>query len=141
MNDRDARLIEARSAVLIDQEMVDIRRQTRIQQIRDRLGAASQGPWHAVDLRHQRGGQIRIFPKRGMFLANVLRSGDNPDADAALIANAPADIAWLLDQLQEALNRLPGIDARCSEPDCGEPLRLIEIGAVGHCGEKCGSDG
>lgn len=30
-------------------------------------------------------------------------------------------------------------DACCPELDCGEPLRLIESGAVGHCGMKCGN--
>lgn len=31
-------------------------------------------------------------------------------------------------------------DERCPDPECGEPLRLIEAGLVGHCGRTCGPE-
>jgi hypothetical protein len=31
----------------------------------------------------------------------------------------------------------PAEEARCPDPECGELLRLIAIGAVGHCGRDC----
>jgi hypothetical protein len=30
-------------------------------------------------------------------------------------------------------------EPRCPEPECGEPLALIEAGLVGHCGRGCGA--
>lgn len=35
--------------------------------------------------------------------------------------------------------RMIGAERRCPESDCGEPMDLIERGAVGHCGAKCGN--
>ncbi len=79
--------------------------------IRQREQAASNSPWHLVDLRHQRGGQIRIFPGRGCnyIVANVLASGDKATADAEFIAAARTAIPALLaavDSLAGALAEL-----------------------------------
>lgn len=74
-----------------------------LKEIEARADAASNGPWRAVDLRHQRGGQIRIFPAmgEGYILANVLAKGDRPEADAEFIAHAPTDVRALLAEIRE----------------------------------------
>lgn len=52
--------------------------------------AASPGPMRAVDLRHQKGGQIRIFPAmgEGYIAANVLRTNPRALADAEFVVEA-----------------------------------------------------
>lgn len=38
-------------------------------------------------------------------------------------------------------DRAPAVDEpRCPDPECGEPLALIESGAVGHCGRSCAGE-
>jgi hypothetical protein len=82
------------------------------------------GPWKAVDLRHQKGGQVRIVSdntdeiRAGRYnhVANVLAGGDRPAEDAKLIASAPeqqAKIKALADAL-EAFAATHG-DCRCDE--------------------------
>jgi hypothetical protein len=74
----------------------------QIDEIEQRKNAASGGPWHAVDLRHQRGGQIRIFPApgEGYIVANVLAKGDRPAEDAEFIAHAYEDVEVLLAEVK-----------------------------------------
>jgi hypothetical protein len=61
----------------------------RLADLRALLDAATPGPWEAVDLRHQKNGQIRILPLRGgWIIANVLAKGDNADADTEMIVAA-----------------------------------------------------
>jgi hypothetical protein len=67
--------------------------------IRRRVVAATHGPWYAVDCRHQKGGQIRIFSSArfcSAILANVLRSNPNGTQDAQLIGHARQDLEVLL---------------------------------------------
>ncbi len=105
-------IVELRAAVQVDQERADIQRTIQLDKIRRRHTSASNGPWTSTDLRHQQGGQIRIWPAEsaGRQIANVLRSGPNPAADADLIVHATTDIGWLLaevDRLNADLNRHP----------------------------------
>ena len=66
----------------------------RIKEIRERLGAATPGPWSVLDLSDEtgtdytvEGSDVQIGPVWAL-------------ADAAFIANAPADIAYLLEQVE-----------------------------------------
>lgn len=63
------------------------------------------GPWYVVDCRHQKQGQLKIKSARGQHIANVLRTGPNPQADASLIAAAP-DLLEKLQRLVEDLDSL-----------------------------------
>ncbi len=49
----------------------------------------SAAPWKAVDLRHQKNGQIRIFGNRTSYIANVLARVPEVKANARLIEDAP----------------------------------------------------
>lgn len=65
----------------------------RLQEIRARLDAATPGPW-------EEGGFDRPWSvTAGRFVLDE-RSSATRQADADLIAHAPADIAWLLDELE-----------------------------------------
>jgi hypothetical protein len=88
---------ELRAAVQVGQEARDAATKVHTETIRARHAAATGGPWYPVDLRHQRGGQIRLFAKGDSgILANVLRSGPNAAADADMLGHAHQDIAFLL---------------------------------------------
>lgn len=95
---REAMIRELRAACQIDSERLEIERTVRAADIRARLDAASPGPWytHPVD------GVIRILCRTSTHtvnkVASVLRTCRHQQQDAALIANAPADLAWLLAQ-------------------------------------------
>ena len=65
----------------------------RIAEIRARLDAATPGPWLV------RNGWVDLNNLHG----DVIPVGHN-DADADLIAHAPADIAWLLDEVERLRN-------------------------------------
>ena len=87
--------------------------------IKAREQAASPSPWHATDLRHQKGGQIRIFAPRSL-IANVLASGTRPGPDAEFIAEARADVPALVaevERLQARIDAALGLCDEC-EPDC-----------------------
>jgi hypothetical protein len=93
--------LELRAAVKVDDETYEAGLRARAENIRTRHAAASPG-WVKVDQRYRDGGQIRILQRdqvSGGHIANVLRSGPNPDADADLIGNAHHDIGWLLGEL------------------------------------------
>jgi hypothetical protein len=92
-------------------ELRNARQMDQLDEIRARVQRASRGPWRAVDVRHQKGGQIRIFGS-GALLANVLRSGPAPTADAEFIAQARADIEWLLAEVK----RLRGMASTLDVP-------------------------
>lgn len=93
-------IIELRAAVQVGQEMRDTATKAHTETIRTRHAAATDGPWYPVDLRHQQGGQIRLFAKGAHgILANVLRSGPNAGPDAAMLGHAHQDIAFLLAQI------------------------------------------
>jgi hypothetical protein len=79
-----------------------IKRKVHVDAIRQRHTAATGGRWYAVDLRHQRGGQIRIFAdpgKTGGIVANVLRSGPNAAHDGEFVGHAHGDVNYLLGEL------------------------------------------
>lgn len=67
----------------------------RLTEIRARLDAATPGPWKR-SLSGSRYNPWKVH--RGAIL--VALSGESPE-DADLIAHAPADIAWLLAEVEE----------------------------------------
>jgi hypothetical protein len=94
---RQAVLTELRSACATDDQRLDIERVVHTEAIRGRLAAATAGTWYTHT---DHAGIIRVLCQTSTSLyvkvASMLRTGRNPKADAALIANAPADLAWLL---------------------------------------------
>lgn len=93
-------IVGLRAAVQVGEEARDTTRRARTEAIRARRAAATNGPWYPVDLRHQQGGQIRLFADGAPgILANVLRSGPNATADAAMLGHAHQDIAFLLGEV------------------------------------------
>ncbi len=64
-----------------------------------RANAATDGPWAAYDLRHQRGGQIRLHGG-GYRIANVMRSGDRAAEDAEFITAARTDVPELVAEVE-----------------------------------------
>lgn len=101
--------------------------------IRARAAAASAGPWSATDLRHQRGGQIRIFPAGGYFIANVLAGRAHTDGDAAFIAHARQDV----DDLLAEVERLRG-KCTCATGDyaCMDGVVWGPCIHVGYCPDR-----
>lgn len=102
-----ATILELRAACQVGDESLEGERRRITTAIRKRLAAASAWPWMLVDQRHHsHRGQIQIHraSRSAPLIARVLRSGVNPSHDADLIANAPADLAYLLaevDRLRE----------------------------------------
>jgi hypothetical protein len=73
----------------------------RISEIRARMEAATPGPWKwegPVDLVD--GSQARCLAGDGLVLRHEALTWKMHEPDAALIANAPADIAYLLDRVE-----------------------------------------
>jgi len=66
----------------------------RLQEIRARLDAATPGPW--IIYEDEETGQLDPWDDEGMH--PILDSQSNAD----LIAHAPADIAWLLDEVERS---------------------------------------
>ena len=79
--------------------------------------AATEGPYRSVDLRHQRGGQVRLF---GLvhLIGNILASGPDPLRDAVHIA-AEANPAHALAEVRlwrgiaERHSPTPGLSNEC----------------------------
>jgi hypothetical protein len=93
----------------------------RLREIRDRLEIATPGPWTmGVDSDAEawlwdamsdpyRGGVHTIgigAPPRGSTRAQYIADVHEDEGSADLIANAPADIAWLLEQVEELTKRV-----------------------------------
>ena len=72
----------------------------RIAELRALADAATRGPWTVADLRHQRGGQIRIFPHGDIHIANVLARHEDAVANAEFIAAARSALPALLDEVE-----------------------------------------
>jgi hypothetical protein len=93
-----ATIAALRGVCAADNDILEIHRAARVETIRARLAAASTGPWYADAVN----GVIRILWNTSTFtrnkIATVLRSDRNQHADADLIAHAPTDLAWLLDE-------------------------------------------
>jgi hypothetical protein len=91
----------------------------RLGVIRQRADAASDGPWRLVDLRHQRGGRIRIFPAAGLgyIVANVLTKGERPAADAEFIVHARTDVPSLLAEVERLRAHVTELE-RAHHPRC-----------------------
>lgn len=66
----------------------------RMREIRDRLDAATPGPWESM----RAGLGTRVVHEEGQFLTLVTPALKN-SCDAEFIAHAPGDIRWLLDML------------------------------------------
>lgn len=97
----------------------------RLDEIQARLSAATPGPWKAQNLEqeHGHGGIFWVSVDRPDEIKTVAEVDANDDgveaiwrfADAEFIANAPADIAFLLAELRkarEALGRVEEVAAR-----------------------------
>lgn len=74
----------------------------RLAQIEARLDAATPGPWGRVHLGLQGGEVIRNDSTRVRVARTYLNDDDRSSENADLIANAPADLRYLLDRLREA---------------------------------------
>lgn len=77
---------------------------TRLDEIKARLEKATPGPW-AVAGRNGYLNQVEIAPA----IATAYGAGEEVQANAALIAHAPADIAYLLgevERLREVLTEI-----------------------------------
>ena len=72
---------------------------TRIDEIRERLDKATPGLWVAETSEATKNDQSqwRIGPERELPVVRARMRG----ADADLIANAPADLAWCIDYIEE----------------------------------------
>ena len=69
----------------------------RLQEIRARLDAATPGPWE------NEFGVVADANGNRHYIPNEYGDWDNP-ADPDFIAHAPADIAWLLDEVERLRN-------------------------------------
>ena len=104
---RTATILELRAAVQVGDELLESERRARTSSIRKRVTAVGCRFWTMIDRRDSGRGQIEIHRPGTVsysLIARVLRSGRNPVADADLIAHAPADLAYLLaevDRLRE----------------------------------------
>ena len=77
--------------------------QDRLTEIRARLDAATPGPWE----RHP--SEPWIYVRRGPFTVNIIGTqlrAAQQHGDADLIAHAPADIAWLLAEVERLEKRV-----------------------------------
>lgn len=84
----------------------------RVGEIQARLDAATPGPWRAA--RNEREVNMWVLSEDLMLEANLGYLGNHPEKNAYFIANAPADVAYLLAQLRardEALGRVEALGA------------------------------
>ena len=88
---------------------------TRIDEIRARLAASTPGPWEAHESppgvwgvwRHI---DLADLPDGGLVDYEIAQQGDESTlADSHLIANAPADLAFLLDVVNDLVGALSEI--------------------------------
>lgn len=70
----------------------------RLSEIKSRLAAATPGKWHFHGDRPYTGTEYGDCHLDGLF------GGDWNKSDKDLIANAPADLAWLIEQVETAQN-------------------------------------
>ncbi len=103
-------IIELRAACRVGDESLDVERAVRAAGIRDRLAAATKGTWYThTDSSGISRVLCQVSTSIAVKVASMLRSGRNPKADAVMLANAPADMAWLLaenDRLRAERNLL-----------------------------------
>lgn len=103
-------IVELRAACAVGDESLEIERRVRVDAIRARLAAASNGHWF-TKARDTGLTEIlcRASTSTAYRIATVLRRGRRQREDADLIAHAPADLAWLLaetDRLRAERNLL-----------------------------------
>lgn len=82
----------------------------RVAQIEKRLAAATPGPWTTEKPKKITEGPAAGWPDRaviagtvggqGIYTSPGHKGGTFPAADCELIANAPADLAWLIEKLK-----------------------------------------
>ncbi len=77
---------------------------TRIDEIKKRLAAATPGPW----LKHE---AYHVICKVGEALHGIVCRLPPKDTDADLIANAPADLAYLIERLEAAEALLDAVNS------------------------------
>lgn len=99
---RERTLIELRAAVQADDQAVEFERRRTVEKIQARLAAATDGPWYTHRDCDQKITVYRGSGKSPSYnrIAGIMRQGPNPAADAALISHAPADVAFLLAQVE-----------------------------------------
>lgn len=112
-------------------------RNARAAVIRQRTEAATRGPWTMLDRRGDRANaQIEVhLPRAGSYthIANVMRRGPNPAADATFITAAPVDMLWLLDEVdrlraeRDLLLAAASHDARLDYYSHRAEARLLEV--------------
>ena len=93
---------------------------SRLDEIRQRLSAATPGPWAATTWLNTSGGWAAVGPLHDTDGdpddASCVYDGCEPNcqhdkaaqADAALIASAPADLTWLLGEVERLTAALKG---------------------------------
>ena len=95
----------------------------RLQQIKDRLAKATDGPWHHIgSLTEEESGQagglrrdiVIELDEPGTYLTHSYASilDDITEGDAAFAAHARQDVPWLISELETAREE---IESRCSE--------------------------
>lgn len=85
----------------------------RLAEIRARLDAATPGPWHWG--RNESESFCWIMRSHGAYGQYDHHADTRTPDDAHLIAHAPADIAWLLDRVQEQDEHLRAISQDLSD--------------------------
>lgn len=105
----------------------------RLTEIRERLDKATPGPWEygTGDFCHETGWTI------GHRVNHVLLYADF-EADAALAAHAPEDIAWLLAERDHLAAKVARVEAEVSEHWSYMTSRSAKFGRTGSecvCGE------
>jgi len=99
----------------------------RIQEIEDRLAKATPGPWAwATGWHCSDSGPTYVFSEGPRYQGTHSGSSipdDHPqvDADADLIANAPADIAYLLDYVSDLESEAQSLRAQLRVAEGMEP--------------------
>lgn len=83
----------------------------RLAEIRARLNAATPGPWEWREW--SCGDEAITGPDNTGFVVNVDEA--TPHADADLIAHAPADIAWLLDEVERLRSPMVNLNTQTGE--------------------------
>ncbi|WP_460622845.1 hypothetical protein [Hymenobacter tenuis] len=95
----------------------------RIEQIRERLQAATPGPWEKGRTRESSKGDLvasfdietAVFPTVAGYSGPIAEVGGGECDDATFIAHAPEDITFLLAQLQQAQAEAAGLRERVGE--------------------------
>ena len=89
----------------------------RLTEIRARLDAATPGPWTSNDYLVVVTEAARNHPIIGAYSKHIAQARNEENAD--LIAHAPADIEWLLDEVDNLNKTLNEWMTFCGSKECG----------------------